>query len=297
MKRRQPDPFELAIALRERLGRRGRADARGSERVLRAVERALAEAKEPGYEAVRRSFHARGPRSLGAAVAERLLPPVPGAVAPRESGLGATLRLRREDGAFRGTLVLENRLGRPLRVAVHAADAPEAAARLVPDEPLAPDATRRCVLELASCALAVDLCDGGTLLARVFVSEAAAGTETAEAHVTLGEPDAALLGALRGLQEMLLEHPRAARRLLGALAAEGRRFAETAEGERWLARLDGSRWLHEARLVFQMTSLSLLEHLEEPAALPSAYLDAFFMAAAAGDPDGLLDRLFGGEDE
>ncbi|GEM_PF-3028325 len=99
---------------------------------------------------------------------------------------------------------------------------------------------------------------------------------------------------LRALQEILLAHPVAGRRFFAALVAEGDRFARTSEGRAWAERLAESELVEDARLVFQMTSLSLLEQSDAPDRLPSAYLDAFFRAAAHDDTDALLDRLFGG---
>lgn len=110
--------------------------------------------------------------------------------------------------------------------------------------------------------------------------------------------EAETLPFLRGLQEMLLRHPQAAREVFGALVAEGRRALETEEGRRQADALRDSDLMHQARLVLQMTSLSLLEGADRPNLLPSAYLDGFFRAAASSDPDALLDRLFdGGGDE
>jgi hypothetical protein len=103
-----------------------------------------------------------------------------------------------------------------------------------------------------------------------------------------------VLRALRALQRVLLAHPVAAQAAFSALAAEGRCFAETPEGSAWRARLEDSALLHHARLVWQIGSLSLLEE-DPPEILPSAYLEGLLLAAASGDPDALLDRLFGAD--
>jgi hypothetical protein len=101
--------------------------------------------------------------------------------------------------------------------------------------------------------------------------------------------------ALRGIQELVLRHPAAMQEAFAALVAEGRCFARTPEGRRWQERLADSAWIQRARLVWKMASLSALEeHASAP--LPSAWLDGLFLAAAR-DPDGVLDRLFGGGNE
>lgn len=106
--------------------------------------------------------------------------------------------------------------------------------------------------------------------------------------------------ALRDVQELVLRHPIAMRAALGALVEEGRRFAATEEGRVLRDRLEHSAFVRRARLVWQMASHSLLSELEPGAAdasgLPSAWLDGLF-AAAADDPDRVLDRLFGVSDD
>jgi hypothetical protein len=98
---------------------------------------------------------------------------------------------------------------------------------------------------------------------------------------------------LRALQRTILRHPAAAQAAVRALVAEGRRYAETEEGQIWRRRLEGSELLHHLRIVWQIASLGSMEAREnEP--MPSAYVDGLFMAASSGDPDAILDRLFGG---
>ena len=112
-------------------------------------------------------------------------------------------------------------------------------------------------------------------------------------RVALRDDDDDMLAALRGIQVLLLEHPVASQAACSALRAEGQRFKQTPEGRAWQKRLERSELLHHARLIWKMASLSLLED-DAPERLPSAYLDALFLAAAKGDPDPVLDRLFGG---
>jgi hypothetical protein len=59
--------------------------------------------------------------------------------------------------------------------------------------------------------------------------------------------------------------------------------------------LINSSLLQQARLIFDLATLGMLE--ERAGEIPSSYLDALFMAAAGGDADGVLNRLFwSGED-
>jgi hypothetical protein len=104
-----------------------------------------------------------------------------------------------------------------------------------------------------------------------------------------------LVAALRAIQELVLRHPVAVRSALAALIAEGRRFAETPEGRTLGRRLAGSPLVREARLVFKMASLFSLDAQPSSEPLPSSYLDGLFLAASSGDPDRLLDLLFGVE--
>ena len=96
---------------------------------------------------------------------------------------------------------------------------------------------------------------------------------------------------LRSAQMLMLKHPVAAQAAFSALLAEGRSFAETAEGRRWKRRLTRSSLLHRARLVWEVTTLWMLEQ-EPSGVLPSAYLDALFMSASSEELEPLLDRLF-----
>lgn len=113
-------------------------------------------------------------------------------------------------------------------------------------------------------------------------------------------PDDEIGSALRGVQELVLRHPVAMRAAVGALVAEGRRFAETPEGAALRAQLERSELVRRARLVWQMASHSLLSELDTgdatAEALPTAWLDGLF-SAAAGDPDRVLDRLFGVDED
>jgi hypothetical protein len=110
-------------------------------------------------------------------------------------------------------------------------------------------------------------------------------------RIELRDPAPAELALLRSLQRALLTHPVAGQALFTALVSEGRRFAATAEGRVWHQRLVNSALLQQARLVFDLATLGMLEE-REGGSLPSSYLDALFMVAASGDTDALLSRLF-----
>jgi len=99
---------------------------------------------------------------------------------------------------------------------------------------------------------------------------------------------------LRALQQQVLQHPTAFRAGFAALAAEGRRFAETPEGAAWQQRLAQSPLLPQARLLLKMLSLSMLDE-REPERLPSAYVEGLLRAAAAEHGDSILSRLFGAD--
>lgn len=111
--------------------------------------------------------------------------------------------------------------------------------------------------------------------------------------VELGAPEDACVAILRDLQAVVLKHPVAAQAAFAMLAAEGRRFAGTPEGARWHARLAGSELIDRARLVFETSTLWMLEQ-QADGVLPSAYVDALFTAASQPGMEPLLDRLFPG---
>jgi hypothetical protein len=110
-------------------------------------------------------------------------------------------------------------------------------------------------------------------------------------RVALRREDDEVLAALRALQCVALKHPVAFQSAFAALVAEGRRFAATDEGAAWSARLAGSALLQRARLALEVGTLWMLE--DEPRGpLPSAYLDALFLAASGSELESLVDRVF-----
>ena len=109
--------------------------------------------------------------------------------------------------------------------------------------------------------------------------------------IELRDPEQEELRVLRAAQLLLLKYPVAAQSAFSALIAEGRRFQQTPEGERWSNRLSRSSLVHRARLVWEITTLWMLEE-DPPHILPSAYLDALCMAASSEELEPLLDQLF-----
>ena len=110
-------------------------------------------------------------------------------------------------------------------------------------------------------------------------------------RIELRDPAPIELELLRSLQVALLTHPVACQAAFTALVAEGRRYAETEDGREWRDRLVHSALLRDLRLVFDLSTLGLLEE-DASGALPSGYLDALFMLASGGDVDTVLNRLF-----
>jgi len=101
----------------------------------------------------------------------------------------------------------------------------------------------------------------------------------------------AIVGLLRDLQRALLMHPEAGQALYGALAREGRLFAQTEDGRRWRERIEGSALLERAVLVWQNAAMWMTEESGGGAA-PSALIDAVAAAAMSPQRDLLLERLF-----
>jgi hypothetical protein len=118
------------------------------------------------------------------------------------------------------------------------------------------------------------------------------GMDSTLPRVELKDPASTEVDLLRDIQRVLLKHPVACQAAFNALLSEGREFAETSEGRKWQQRLVQSSLLQRARLVFDLSTLGLLE--EGPAnQVPSGYLDALFMVASSGgDADDVLNRLF-----
>jgi len=103
------------------------------------------------------------------------------------------------------------------------------------------------------------------------------------------------LRVLRSLQASLLKHPIAAQAAFTALVAEGRSFGATEAGRAMRTALEQSELLRRARLVFDFSTLSMLEQ-EPPDIMPSAYIDALFMLSSSERADEVLQQLFRSEE-
>lgn len=98
--------------------------------------------------------------------------------------------------------------------------------------------------------------------------------------------------ALRSLRLAIFKYPMAVQAAFSALAAEGRRFAETPEGAEWLARLEHAERTGRARLLWDVLSLrSFTERRDAP--LPSALVEALSRALSVRHVEPLVTRIFG----
>ena len=106
----------------------------------------------------------------------------------------------------------------------------------------------------------------------------------------LDEPEDDLGRVLRQAHVLLLKHPVAARAAFRAIAAEGRRFAETDEGKAWKERLVGSELVRRGRSVWEIATLGMLD--ENPARLlPTQFVDALCYAAGLSDLEILAEHV------
>jgi hypothetical protein len=105
------------------------------------------------------------------------------------------------------------------------------------------------------------------------------------------DPEQELLEVVRRLQLALLVHPAAAQALFSALITEGREYARTSDGAQWLGRLTESRLLRRARVLWDVSTMKMLE--EDPSrVLPSTYVESFARAARVQPIEPLLRALF-----
>ena len=124
-----------------------------------------------------------------------------------------------------------------------------------------------------------------------FRANGTAGEADGLPVIELREPDKGMVRVLRSLQLALLKHPVAGQAVFNALLSEGRAFAQTEQGRLAKRKLEESTLLHRARLIFDFSTLSMLED-DPPEIMPSAYLDVLFMLASGDRSDEVLHRLF-----
>ena len=103
-------------------------------------------------------------------------------------------------------------------------------------------------------------------------------------------PEDDLLDTLSRAQSWILQNPLAAQAIFSALVAEGRHFASTDAGAKWARAFAESDLVRKGRLVWEATTLNLLEERAE-SALPTTYLEVLRRAVGAKDFEELLSRL------
>ena len=109
-------------------------------------------------------------------------------------------------------------------------------------------------------------------------------------RLVLTEENEALSRLLLEGQHLLVRYPQAARAIIQAFVAEGRKFATTSEGSEWKTRLAQSPLVHRGRFIWDAYSLdALLEN--EADRLPSAWLDVILAAVANPDLETILSNL------
>jgi hypothetical protein len=109
-------------------------------------------------------------------------------------------------------------------------------------------------------------------------------------RLVLRSPDQ-LEQLLRRVERLIARDPVVARSLIGALVAEGRRFAATPDGRRWQASLARSPLVRQGRLVWQAAGLNrLTATFDRPALLPSDWLRLTADALTSANLEAVLSR-------
>lgn len=106
-----------------------------------------------------------------------------------------------------------------------------------------------------------------------------------------GRGEDELEALLTEIQLAIVAHPIAAQALFRALVAEGRAFATTPEGQRWAALLTDSPLVQRGRMVWDVTTLRMLDDDPETV-VPSTLVDAFVRTTAIATLEPFLSRLF-----
>lgn len=96
---------------------------------------------------------------------------------------------------------------------------------------------------------------------------------------------------LTSLQLAIVAHPIAAQAAFRTLVAEGRAFAETPAGQRWASMLVDSPLIQRGRMVWDVTTLRMLDDDPETV-LPTTLMDAFVRTTAMEVLEPFLSKLF-----
>jgi hypothetical protein len=96
---------------------------------------------------------------------------------------------------------------------------------------------------------------------------------------------------LRRAERLVARDPAVARSLIGALVAEGRRFAATPEGRRWQATLARSQLVRQGRIIWQAAGLNRLTGtVDHRNLVPSDWLRLAADTLATADLEAVLSR-------
>lgn len=107
-------------------------------------------------------------------------------------------------------------------------------------------------------------------------------------HATDDDDD--VRAAVHGIHGALLRHPVAAKAIVAALVAEGRKFAATPEGGALQQRLTASRRVRRATVLWRSVTLGLLD-CDDGDALPRMYLDTLLQLVDSAQLEETLARL------
>ena len=111
-------------------------------------------------------------------------------------------------------------------------------------------------------------------------------------RLTLQEEEPQLSQLFLDVQHILIKNPQAARTILQAFIAEGRRFAETEEGQVWQDVLSRSELAKRSRLLWDAYSLDALVDVEtDTKLLPQTWLDVLTAAVSSPDLETILSTL------
>ena len=91
-------------------------------------------------------------------------------------------------------------------------------------------------------------------------------------------------------QHLLIENPQAARAIIQAFIAEGRRFAQTEDGQAWQDILGRSELVKRGQLIWDAFSLDALVETDSNF-MPQAWLDMLSAAVSSPDLETILSTL------